>query len=445
MLQQLSIRNIVLIEALDVSFRPGFCVLTGETGAGKSIILDALGLVLGSRAESRLLRAGTEQGSVTATFAIQDAQGIESLLKESGISIEKEIIIRRVLCADGKSKAFLNDAPVSIGLLQRLGEALVEIHGQQDQRGLLNPEAHRRALDAYAGLQPTVQKVQQHWQAWREIVAAREALEAQIAKAEAERDYITHVCAELDQLAPQPGEEEALATQRARLMQREKILEAIQKATESLEGPSPVTSALRHAETALVRSGAQDETLFESALAALDRASAEVMEALDALERAASELMGDDAPLDAVEERLFALRAVARKYRRPVEELPAYREEVAASLATLDAGGKELAALQKQEKEERAAYLDTAARLTEGRTNAAKRMEKAVEKELGPLKMGGSKVRVAITPLPETAWSGQGCEQMVFEVQTNPGSLFGPLHKIASGGELSRFMLALKV
>lgn len=441
MLQRLSIRNIVLITALEIEFGQGFCVLTGETGAGKSILLDALSLALGMRAETRLLRHGEKQGSVTAVFDV--TADIRDLLLEAGVAEEEALILRRVLYEDGKSKAFINDAPVSIALLQKIGDRLVEIHGQHDQRGLLNPSSHRVLLDMAGGLQKNVEETTVAFAQWKEASALLAEATERSKKYEAEQDYLSHVLQELKQLNPEPGEEKMLAEKRALLMQQEKIAETLNNTMQELVGECSINERLRMAERMLSRSALAETGLFDKALAYLERASAEAGEAVSAIEEITATL--DSGGLEQTEERLFALRAGARKYQREVEALAAYRDEVAAQLHRMEHDGQTLTRLKKEAEEKRAAYITAARILSEKRRTAAEKLAAAVEGELKPLKMAGCRFRASIESLPEEAWAVHGMDKIAFEAQTNSGQPFGALHKIASGGELSRFMLAMKV
>ncbi len=444
MLQQLTIHDIVLIEALDIPFQSGFCVLTGETGAGKSILLDALGLVLGKRAEARLVRHGAEKGVVTATFSAED-RAIKTLLNAHAIDAEEELLLRRVLYADGKSKAFINDCPVSIQLLQQVGASLVEIHGQHTQQGLLAPNYHRHILDAYGGLEASVTAVTEAYTAWQEAEKRYEEAQAICDKTKGEEDYLRHVLQELEQLDPQIGEEEKLAEQRSRLMHQEKITETLEAALGELHGSKAVASALRSASRILERSSVPDKTLFSSALEALDRATIEVDEAESALEASLRQDGDTNLSLDDIEERLFALREAARKYRVTPDALPEHKEQIAQQLDALEHSEDVLRNCIAERDASKKRYQEQAEALHAKRLQAAQKLEKAVAKELTPLKMANSAMQIACEPLPESGWGPQGMERVEFRVRTNPGAPFGPMAKIASGGELSRFMLALKV
>jgi len=445
MLTALSIRNIVLIEALDLDFAAGLGVLTGETGAGKSILLDSLGLALGMRADSGLVRHGEAQASVTATFEPGEAAPrLAALAEESGLSLEpgEPLIIRRTLKADGGSRAFLNDQPCSAALLREIGAMLVEIHGQHDDRGLLNPSGHRALLDSFGRCDGA--GVTGAHEAWRTAANALERAREDVAHAVRDRDYLTHVVAELTAFAPEPGEEEALASERAAMQKGAKLGEDLTAIGDLLGGSDGGLAQLRQAARRLDRIAPEHETLAE-ALAALDRAVIEASEAEEALERAGEALSFDPARLEAVETRLFDLRALARKHQVAADDLAALAEELAGRLARIEAGAEGLAGLERAERQARVAYEAAARALSVQRTEAAARLDAAVAGELAPLKLDAARFRTVIDPLAETQWGPQGMDRVEFTISTNPGAPFAPLIKIASGGELSRFILALKV
>ncbi|HVJ00510.1 MAG TPA: DNA repair protein RecN [Sphingomonas sp.] len=442
MLSALSIRDVVLIEALDLDFEPGLGVLTGETGAGKSILLDALGLALGARADSGLVRSGAAQAVVTASFAAPP--GIDAILAENGIDIDsgEPLMIRRIVKADGGSRAFVNDSPVSAGLLRDLGTHLVEIHGQHDDRGLLNPRGHRDLLDAFGRID--LAPVADAYRAWR---AADDTLAEARAEQEAaarDHDFLAHAVAELRALAPEPGEEEALAARRATMQRGEKIAGDLQAVADLLDGAEGGLARLRQAARILERIAEDHEALAE-ALAALDRAIIEGAAAQDKVDEAAGALAVDPAQLDADETRLFDLRALARKHRVQPDDLPALAEELAARLDRIESGGEGIARLEREAAEAAEAYTAAAESLSDARHEAAARLDAAVMAELAPLKLDAARFRTATSTLPPEQWSPAGRDRVEFEVSTNPGAPFGGLIRIASGGELSRFILALKV
>ncbi len=446
MLLGLTIRDVVLIDRLDLAFHPGLCVLTGETGAGKSILLDALGLTLGVRAESGLVRHGAEQAVATAEFTLSRDHPARRLLAEAGFAAESDsLVLRRVVNADGRSRAFIDDQPASVGLLRQLGDLLVEIQGQFEQRGLLNPATHRQTLDAYGGHGAEAAALTAAWRAWRQLIREREAAETAQAKARADEDYLRHALAELDALKPQPGEETALADERALLMNREKLVEALDMALDALSGEQGSERALNAATRQLERLRDKAGGRLDAALNALERAAVEAREATAQVEAARRGFGREPSSLEKIEERLFALRALARKHGVAVDDLPRLRDEIAGRIAALDDGGEALARLLRREQEARAAYAAAAEIVSKKRHQVAKALDGAVAKELPPLKLEKARFVTVLTPLPEGEWGEFGRERVHFEVATNPGAPPGPLAKIASGGELSRFMLALKV
>jgi DNA repair protein RecN (Recombination protein N) len=447
-LTSLAIRDVVLIERLDLGFGPGLTVLTGETGAGKSILLDSLGLALGARAESGLVRAGQPQASVAAAFSVADDHPVRALLLDQGISAEDELVLRRVVTADGRSRAFANDQPVGLTLLRRLGALLVEVQGQHEQVGLADPAAHAGLLDAAGGLEKLRGQVAEAHRAWRvaaqELAAARE----EIAAAQRDEEFLRHAVTELEALAPEEGEEESLAAERQKLQQGERRSEAIAEALAALaprdrRAANPAV-ALRGAVRALERLPAPN-TDAEPALEALGRALDALAEAETAMERLAHESGPDPRRLEHVEERLFALRAAARKHLVPVVELPALLASLKARLAALDAGTDRVTAAERTAAAARATYVAVAEALTGSRREAAGKLEKAVARELPPLKLDRARLVAEVSAKPETGWGPDGADRVTFLVSTNPGQSPGALDKVASGGELSRLMLALKV
>ncbi|MCW3845913.1 DNA repair protein RecN [Sphingomonas sp. LB-2] len=442
MLTALSIRDVVLIEALDLEFGPGLGVLTGETGAGKSILLDSLGLALGVRADSGLVRQGAAQASVAASF--DPPPGAAAVMAENGLELEpgEPLIIRRIVKSDGGSRAFVNDQPASAGLLRELGQHLVEIHGQHDDRGLLNPRGHRALLDAFGRLDGAAVAVAHR--SWR---AAQEALEAALADqalAERDRDWLDHSVAELRALAPEPGEEEALAERRATMQRGEKVAGDLQAIADLLDGSEGGLARLRQAARILERVSDAHPMLAE-ALAAIDRAINDAAEAQDNVDRAADALAFDPAALEADEARLFELRGIARKHRVQPDDLAALLDELATRLDNVESGGAGIARLEMAVAEAHRTYAEAARALSAARTEAATRLDLAVEGELKPLKLDAARFRTMVEPLDEAQWSAAGMDRVEFEVSTNPGAPFAPLTRIASGGELSRFILALKV
>ena len=448
MLASLAIRDVVLIEKLDLSFDAGLAVLTGETGAGKSILLDSLGLALGHRAEAGLVRAGQAQASVAAAFLPSPDHPCFDILRDQGISAEDELVLRRVLQADGKSRAFINDQPVSVALLKRLGATLVEVQGQHEQVGLADPATHAGLLDAFGALDGERSATASAWAAWRDatrrLAAAREA----IASAQREEEWLRHAVGELTDLAPEEGEEDALAAERQRLQQGERRAEAIATALGELtprdrRAASPAR-ALREAARALERLPPPNEEA-QPAIQALAAAQDALTEAETLLTRLVNEAGPDPRRLEQVEERLFALRAGGRKHSVPVTELAALLGRLRARLEALDAGAGEVATLEAAEAKARGSYIAAAGKLTTTRRKSAAALEKALAEELPPLKLDRARLVIDITARDENAWSADGQDRVSFLVATNPGQTPGALAKIASGGELSRLMLALKV
>lgn len=445
MLTSLSVRDIVLIERLELALEPGLTVLTGETGAGKSIILDALGLALGGRAERGLVRAGAAQGSVTAAFELAADHPAHAILAEQAIAAEGELVVRRTVSADGRSRAFLNDEAVSTQLLRRLGDTLVEVHGQNDQRGLLDPAVHRELLDAFGGLTPELARVKAAHAAWRAAAERLDTLTREVEAARREEDYLRHRARELADLAPAAGEEEELAASRQRLQNREKLVTALDEALAGIAGHGGARERLAGAERRLDRIRGLAEELVTPVVEAIERALAEIGEAEAVLESAMRELDLDSGTLERIEARLFALRDAARKHRVPVDKLPDLLAETEAALARIDSGSDALEAARVEAEEARGAYLAKAADLSTRRAQAALELARAVMAELPPLKLERARFRVGLETLPESEWGPFGRERVSFEIATNPGQPFGALARIASGGELSRFMLALKV
>jgi DNA repair protein RecN (Recombination protein N) len=445
MLTRLAIRNIVLIEALDLVFPGGLGVLTGETGAGKSILLDALGLVLGSRAESGLLRAGEERASVTATFEFAELPSlVREVLDEADVTIEpgEPLILRRTLRSDGGSKAFVNDQPVGAALLRELAPALVELHGQHDDRGLVNPRGHRALLDRYVGAD--VESVESAWREWRATEARLAQARLAIEQAKADQDLLPAHLAELSALEPREGEEEALANARADMQKGEKLSGDLEELRALWDGSDSPLAAMRAAARRLDRIAGEHPLLAE-ALAALDRAVIEAGEGEARLEAAAQALEFEPTELDRIETRLFELRALARKHRCEVDELPAKMREMRSSLDTIEAGDAEIGELEQAERAAHEAYRARAEVLHANRATAALRLDEAVAAELAPLKLDTARFRTAVTELSEERWGPHGMDAVEFLISTNPGADLAPLNKIASGGELSRFILALKV
>jgi DNA repair protein RecN (Recombination protein N) len=444
MLTALSIRDIVLIEKLDLSFEGGLSVLSGETGAGKSILLDALGLALGSRGDSSLVRTNEARGIVTASFSLPRDHRVLQLLAEEGVEVEGELVIRRIQSADGKSRASINDQPVSINLLRQVGGLLAEIHGQHDDRALVDVAKHRELLDAFGGLEGKVVQVEAAWAEWRASLEALEAQQERVRRAEAEREFLEHSVKELRNLAPQTDEEEALAQARQLMMNAEQFAGAVAEARDALSGDGTLDGRLNAALRKLERRRAQAVGKLDPLCAALDRVIQEMAEAQRAVNEAEASFSCDPKELEKAEERLFALRALARKHRVQVGELPELLKRFEADLQSIFDGGEMLRRLKEGEEQARAAYEAAARELSASRRRVAKSLDAAVMAELPPLKLERAKFQTLVESRPERA-SAQGMDRVEFLVTANPGTPLAPLMRIASGGELARFMLALKV
>lgn len=449
MLARLSIRDIVLIERLDIEFATGLAVLTGETGAGKSILLDAFALALGGRGDAGLVRHGAEQGQVTAVFDIPKNHPATKILAENGLDDASfaescEMILRRVQLADGRTRAFINDQAISVQTLKAVGAALVEIHGQHDERALVDAATHRRLLDAFAGLEKDVAAVETLWDARRTANIELEEHRAGMERAAREADYLRHASDELKQLAPKDGEETLLASRRTTMMQGEKIASDLREAQEVVGGHNSPVAALSAAVRRLERRGVNSPALVEPAVKAIDIAINALEEADQHLQAALAATDFDPAELERIEERLFALRAASRKYSTPVDGLAALAARYAADVVLIDAGASRLKKLEQAAIEADARYAAAAKKLSAARQKSAEKLNKAVNAELAPLKLERAKFMTQVAT-DEAAPGPQGFDRVEFWVQTNPGTKPGPMMKVASGGELSRFLLALKV
>jgi DNA repair protein RecN (Recombination protein N) len=452
LLTALSIRDVVLIERLDLSFGPGLTVMTGETGAGKSILLDSFVLALGARAEQGLVRAGAEQASVAAAFAPPPRHPVFALLAEQGIESEEEVVLRRVLGRDGRSRAFVNDQPVGAALLKRVGALLVEIQGQQDQMGLADPSGHAALLDAFGGTPELCEAAARCWRDWRGAEASLAEARDAMAAARRDEDWLRHAVAELAELRPGEGEEERLAIERQALQQGEKRAEAIAATLAELtprdrRSPGPA-AALRSAARALQRllpaaPAATDP--IAAALTALEHAEEALAEAETLLTRLAETYDADPRRLEQAEERLFALRAAARKHQVAVAELAGLFDTLAARLAALETGASRVAELQAAAEAARVAYVSACGLLSEARRAAGGKLDRAVARELPPLRLNRARFVTDIAALAETGWGPAGADSVRFLIATNPGQEPGPLARVASGGELARLTLALKV
>jgi DNA repair protein RecN (Recombination protein N) len=442
MLARLSIRDIVLIDRLDIDFGGGLAALTGETGAGKSILLDAFALALGARGEAALVREGAEQGQVTAVFELGKRHPVRRVLAANDLSADDELILRRVQIADGRTRAFVNDQPVSVQVLRALGAALVEIHGQHDERAFVEAGTHRALLDAFGGLDAAASEVRDLWQERRTREAAVAAHRADVERASREAEWLRHAVDELRRLDPQQGEEIALAERRAAMMQAEKVAEDLRMTHQSVTGPQSPVPPLATAVRRLERRAAHAPALIEPAVEAIDAALSALDEARGHLEEALRVAAYDPRELERIEERLFALRAAGRKYNVPVDDLSALARRYEADLALIDAGAERLAKLEQEAREIEARYRQAAQALSAARRGAAATLDKAVNAELKPLRLERAQFSTEIGSNDE---GPEGLDRVEFWVRTNPGTRPGPLMKVASGGELARFLLALKV
>ncbi|MGY4306803.1 DNA repair protein RecN (Recombination protein N) [Bradyrhizobium sp. USDA 4369] len=444
MLARLSIRDIVLIERLDLEFSNGLAVLTGETGAGKSILLDAFALALGGRGDASLVRHGAGQGQVTAVFEIGKEHPAARILAANGLDANGEMILRRVQYGDGRTRAFINDQSVSVQTLKAIGATLVEIHGQHDERALVDAATHRRLLDAFAGLEKDVAAVEALWVARRTAVTALDQHRAGMERAAREADYLRHAADELKKLAPREGEETQLAARRTAMMQGEKIAGDLRDAQDAVSGNQSPIAALAAAVRRLERRAVSSPALVDPAVKAMDAAINALEEADQHLTAALAATDFDPLELERIEERLFALRAAARKYSTPVDGLAALAAKYAADVVLIDAGAEQLKKLEAAAAAADGRYAAAAAKLSAARSKAAEKLNRAVHAELAPLKLERAKFMTQVDSDAE-APGPEGIDRVEFWVQTNPGTRPGPMMKVASGGELSRFLLALKV
>ncbi len=445
MLAALSIRDIVLIDKLDLEFGQGLSALTGETGAGKSILLDAFSLAIGGRGDASLVRQGQAQGQVTAIFDLPKSHPVFALLAENGIEAEDALILRRVQGSDGRSRAFINDIGVSVQLLRQVGQALVEIHGQHDDRALIDPSGHRELVDAFAGLSAEAARVAAAYAAWQEADAERARHEAEIAATRANADYVSHALEELRTLDPQAGEEEALASRRQLMMHAEKLAAELSEALDALAGEGTSGARLAAALRRIERQAPVAPQLLIPVAEALERVLSETNAARAKIEEAIALSAFEPKDLERAEERLFALRALARKHRVAVDDLPLLLDRLETELAALDTSEARAGELAKAAAAARKDYETHALALSKARQQAAKRLDKEVVGELGPLKLERASFITNIETVELAAGGPSGIDRIAFFVRTNPGTEPGPLMKVASGGELARFILALKV
>jgi DNA repair protein RecN (Recombination protein N) len=444
----LTVRNILLIDKLDLQFGEGLCVLTGETGAGKSIILEALGLATGARGDSALVREGEANGVVTAEFDVPADHPARALVGDQGLDGSGNLLLRRSVGADGRSRAFVNDQPVSVGLLRVLGDGLIEYHGQNDDRGLLNPAGHRALLERFGVLGPQADEVRSGFTALRDCEQVRYSAEQELETARADEAYLRHVLDELDELDPREGEEEQLANERSLLMHGTKLAEefsgVLANMTESGGVDALMRSGLRRLERVLDRVD-NGRGQFADLLAVLERASIEATEAVAALEEATQGIQHDPARLEHTDERLSALRAAARKHQCTIDQLSGLKDRLTKRLQAIDGSADHIAALADAENKAREKFAAAVSRLGKARAEAAERLDEAINRELVQLKLEKAAFHTSVDPLPPDKWTAAGGERIEFQVSTNPGAPLGALARIASGGELSRFLLAIKV
>ena len=446
MLSELTINNVVLIDKLDLEFKSGLSVLTGETGAGKSILLDSLGLVLGNRAEVSQIRQGTEKLSVTAVFEGEGKkEEVSAFLKEYEIETDGELVIKRTLDKNGKGKIFINDQLISAKLLKEIGKFLVEIHGQYDNQGLLNPANHKSILDAYGNYKDLKQTVKRCWQEYKQAEKARQEAEANIAQAKEDEDNLRHWVEELERIGTYSGEEEELSQKRLELMNAEKLIDNLKAAYSSLNGNFDIVSALRQAQTAMEKANQIVAGKYDAIVDILEQSRINAEEAQNEIEEATNNINLNQNELDKIEERIYALRGIARKHQVSVEELPELLEKFKQRLNNLEMGEDGLQNLRQKEEQARLSYKEQAKELSSQRKATALVLDGKVMAELAPLKMEKAKFITQIEEQKPEEWSEDGIDKIQFTVSTNPNSPQGPLNKIASGGELARFMLALKV
>ncbi len=444
MLTALSVRDIVLIEKLDLQLAKGFTILTGETGAGKSILLDALGLALGARGDASLVRTGQPKGSVTACYCLPQGHAAIDFLKDNDIDIEGDIIVRRIQMAEGASRATINDQPVSLAVLRQFASLLVELHGQHADRALINVTSHRSLLDAYGGLDKELAEVSTAWTTWSNAREQLKEHEEALSRAEVERDYLEHAVKELSALSPEANEEQLLAERRQLMMQSEQYVAALDEAESVLSGEAAFDSRLNAALRRLERRKESAGQRLDEVCAVLDKLLHAFSESGGAIDAARRQFEFDPRDLEKSEERLFALRAAARKYRCKVDDLSSVRDKLSADLQRLEDGTGILSRLQKEEQSARTRFEAEADGLSSKRQKVAKQLDKAVYLELPTLKL--EKARFATTVEADASKPGpSGIDRVEFKISTNPGAELQPLMKIASGGELARFMLALKV
>lgn len=445
MLKNLSISNFLLIDNLEIEFTSGLCVLTGETGSGKSILVDAIGLMVGMRGDTEYIQSGFEQCSVSGEFELNQDNGIKYILLENGIEIQSQLILRRVLSLGGRSRAFINDIPVSVGLLRQVGGRLIEIHNQFDTYGLLDPVNHQAILDEYAKLENMITQTAKEYKSWKNAESTLSKRVREYKTLKDEEELLNYTLKELNVIEPKRGEEEELTSRRKFLMSSEELRVVINDIFKNLEDTNGINDNLRfnlgQIEKVLDKSGGKLDVVYS----ALERSVIEANEAAAELENLIGSLDAEPGELELVEERLFALKSLARKHSTTVDELSDLRLRLETQINDLDGIDSNIRDLEDKVEKRRQDFLETARELTQARQKACNKLGGYVTKELGPLKLGSAQFVASVEPLEENEWSDQGCERIAFLVKTNPNTQLGPIHKVASGGELARLMLALKV
>ncbi len=445
MLKNLSISNFLLIDNLEIEFISGLCVLTGETGSGKSILVDAIGLMVGMRGDTEYIQSGFDQCSVSGEFELSQDNGIKHILIENGIEIQSQLILRRVLSLGGRSRAFINDIPVSVGLLRQVGGRLIEIHNQFDTYGLLDPVNHQAILDEYAKLENMITQTAKQYKSWKNAETTLSARIREYKSLKDEEELLNYTLKELNAIEPKSGEEEELTSRRKFLMSSEELRVVITDIFKNLEDTNGVNDNLRsnlgQIEKVLDKSGGKLDIVYS----ALERSVIEANEAATELENLIGSLDAEPGELELVEERLFALKSLARKHSTTVDELSDLRASLEMQINDLDGIDSNIRDLEDKVEKRRQDFLEIARELSQARQKACNKLGEQVTKELGPLKLGSAQFIASIEPLEENEWSDQGCERIAFLVKTNPNTQLGPIHKVASGGELARLMLALKV
>ncbi|MFN7038239.1 MAG: DNA repair protein RecN [Alphaproteobacteria bacterium] len=445
MLLNLQIKNVLLIENVNIEFTEGLCVLTGETGAGKSILLDSIMFVLGARSNNKIIRHGNSSATVSAIFDIKNNIRVKSYLNEYGFDNDDDLIIRRTIDENGKNKAFIGDALVSLTNLKKLGEFLIEIHGQNDQSGLFESSTHQKLLDEFGNYKNLLENVKTSFETWKDVEQELNNIKNQIDEISKEEDYLIYVINELEKLNPIIGEEEDLSIRRSHLMNKDKVIQVIDSAINELSEPHSVSRSIGDAIRVLTRLTSTSEAEFIPIMDALEKASIEIENALSLLQQQRFEVSSADDNIEEVEKRLFALKAAGRKYNKQTNELPEYIEQCKEKLEILSKKTLNISNLENIQKLQKEEYLKFATELSLLRRKIAKELEEEIKHELSFIKMQNANFKVDIADLSEENWSDKGINKIVFYANTNPGQEFGPIAKIASGGELSRFMLAIKV